>query len=97
MFVVICAFLVVVPVYVAPYEVGMGVLITAIGVPFYYVGVVWKNKPKLLQSAISMYFMSILSVIYKYTLFNALSFVVIYRPFYLRVPKNVYDSQRGEI
>ncbi|XP_011188010.1 Y+L amino acid transporter 2 [Zeugodacus cucurbitae] len=52
-FVVICAFLVVVPVYVAPYEVGMGVLITVIGVPFYYVGVVWKNKPKLLQSAIN--------------------------------------------
>ncbi|XP_036323745.1 Y+L amino acid transporter 2 [Rhagoletis pomonella] len=52
-FVVLCAFLVVVPIYVAPYEVGMGVLITVIGVPFYYVGVVWKNKPKCFQSAIN--------------------------------------------
>lgn len=90
MFVVICAFLVVVPVYVAPYEVGMGVLITVIGVPFYYVGVVWKNKPNILQSAISMYFMSI-----SHNPYNI--FIVINRPFHLRVPKNVYDSQRGEI
>ncbi|XP_030370237.1 large neutral amino acids transporter small subunit 1 [Scaptodrosophila lebanonensis] len=51
-FVVVCAFLVVVPIYVAPYEVGMGVLITLIGIPFYYVGVVWQNKPKWVQHAI---------------------------------------------
>ncbi|XP_013108616.1 Y+L amino acid transporter 2 [Stomoxys calcitrans] len=47
-FVLICAFLVVVPIYVAPYEVGMGVLITVVGIPFYYVGVVWQSKPKWL-------------------------------------------------
>ncbi|XP_065364639.1 Y+L amino acid transporter 2 [Calliphora vicina] len=47
-FVIICAFLVVVPIYVAPYEVGMGVLITVIGIPFYYVGVVWQSKPQWL-------------------------------------------------
>lgn len=52
LFVIVCAFLVVVPIYVAPYEVGMGVLITTIGIPFYYVGVVWKNKPKWVQSTI---------------------------------------------
>lgn len=34
------------PCWDAPYEVGMGVLITASGVPAYYLGVVWKNKPK---------------------------------------------------
>jgi len=45
-FVIICAFLVIVPVYVAPYEVGIGVLITIVGIPFYYVGVVWRNKPE---------------------------------------------------
>lgn len=47
-FVIICAFLIIVPIYVAPYEVGMGVLITVIGIPFYYVGVVWKSKPQWL-------------------------------------------------
>ncbi|XP_046804075.1 Y+L amino acid transporter 2 [Lucilia cuprina] len=52
-FVIICAFLVVVPIYVAPYEVGMGVLITVIGIPFYYVGVVWKSKPQWLLNLIS--------------------------------------------
>ncbi|KAH8306209.1 hypothetical protein KR018_004173 [Drosophila ironensis] len=52
LFVIVCAFLVVVPIYVAPYEVGMGVLITLIGIPFYYVGVVWQNKPKWVQHSI---------------------------------------------
>lgn len=54
-FVVVCAFLVVVPVYVAPFEVAMGLLITLIGIPFYQVGVVWKNKPKWVQHAIGVY------------------------------------------
>lgn len=53
MFVTICALLVVVPVYVAPYEVGMGILITVIGIPFYYVGVVWKSKPEWMHNLIS--------------------------------------------
>lgn len=51
-FVVICAFLIVVPCYVAPWEVGMGVAITLIGVPVYYVGVAWKSKPVRFQSCI---------------------------------------------
>lgn len=51
-FVIICAFLIIVPIYVAPYEVGMGVLITVIGIPFYYVGVVWKSKPQWLLNLI---------------------------------------------
>ncbi|KAK0082961.1 hypothetical protein PV325_009586 [Microctonus aethiopoides] len=48
-FVGICAFLVVVPCYVRPYETGMGALITLSGVPTYFVGVTWKNKPKWFQ------------------------------------------------
>ncbi|KAG4079058.1 hypothetical protein HA402_001713 [Bradysia odoriphaga] len=51
-FIVICAFLIVVPCYVAPYEVGMGVLITVLGIPVYLVGVVWRDKPEWLNSAI---------------------------------------------
>lgn len=42
----------VVPCYVAPYEVGMGVLITCAGIPVYYAGVVWKDKPKWVQNTI---------------------------------------------
>lgn len=51
-FVIICAFLIIVPCYVAPYEVGMGVLITIIGIPFYYAGIIWQNKPVWLQNSI---------------------------------------------
>uniref|UniRef100_A0A6M2DWE8 Putative amino acid transporter n=1 Tax=Xenopsylla cheopis TaxID=163159 RepID=A0A6M2DWE8_XENCH len=48
-FVIICFLLVVVPCYVAPYEVGIGILITLTGIPAYYFGVVcskpnWFNK-----------------------------------------------------
>lgn len=42
----------VVPCYVAPYEVGMGVLITAAGIPVYYLGVVYQDKPKWVQQII---------------------------------------------
>ena len=42
----ICAFLVFMPFYVEPIQVGGGVVITIIGVPFYFLGVWWQNKPK---------------------------------------------------
>lgn len=45
-FVLICVFLLVMPCLEAPYEVGMGALITLTGVPAYYVGIRWKSKPK---------------------------------------------------
>lgn len=51
-FFIISAFLMVVPCYVAPYEVGMGILITSIGIPVYWFGVLWKNKPKCVQNSI---------------------------------------------
>ncbi|XP_076222325.1 solute carrier family 7 member genderblind [Nomia melanderi] len=44
-FVAICAFLVIVPCYERPYEVGIGTLITLSGIPAYFFGVQWKNKP----------------------------------------------------
>lgn len=53
-FFLISAFLMVVPCYVAPYEVGMGVLITIAGIPVYWFGVVWKDKPKPVLRAIGM-------------------------------------------
>lgn len=42
----------VVPCYVAPYEVGMGILITSIGIPVYWFGVLWKDKPTCVQNSI---------------------------------------------
>jgi len=37
----------------------MGLLITLIGIPFYYLGVVWQNKPKWVQHAIGAYTKSV--------------------------------------
>ena len=45
-FLLICTFLVFLPLYVRPIEVGMGILITASGIPVYLVGVYWKKKPE---------------------------------------------------
>ena len=44
-FLLICGFLVFMPLYVKPMEVGMGILITFTGVPAYLVFVYWRNKP----------------------------------------------------
>lgn len=48
-FVLVCVLLVVVPCYVAPFEVGMGIAITLTGIPFYYLGVVWQKKPRFIS------------------------------------------------
>ncbi|XP_043504739.1 Y+L amino acid transporter 2 [Polistes fuscatus] len=48
-FVALCAFLVLVPCYERPYEVGMGILITASGIPAYFMGVRWQKKPTWFQ------------------------------------------------
>ncbi|XP_018323198.1 Y+L amino acid transporter 2 [Agrilus planipennis] len=45
-FVIICIFLLILPCVEAPYVVGIGTLITLSGIPAYYAGVFWKNKPK---------------------------------------------------
>ncbi|XP_070500800.1 Y+L amino acid transporter 2 [Chironomus tepperi] len=51
-FVIICIFLILVPIYQVPGEAGMGCLITLMGIPFYIAGVAWKNKPKSFQDKI---------------------------------------------
>ncbi|KAF7994784.1 hypothetical protein HCN44_004256 [Aphidius gifuensis] len=45
-FVLICAFLVILPCFVQPEVVGWGIVITLSGVPAYFIGVEWKNKPQ---------------------------------------------------
>ena len=51
LFLIICGFLVLLPVYVRPYEVGAGIAITLTGVPVYCLTVLWKNKPHCFRSA----------------------------------------------
>lgn len=41
-----CVFLLVAPLFAAPQDTGVGCLITVTGVPVYFIGVVWRNKPK---------------------------------------------------
>ncbi|XP_071444502.1 large neutral amino acids transporter small subunit 1 [Hetaerina americana] len=45
-FVLVCAFLVAMPIYERPFEAAMGLIITLSGIPFYYAGIRWKSKPK---------------------------------------------------
>ena len=44
------------PIYVRPYEVAAGLLITATGIPAYLIGIYWQNKPVWLKSLSSMDF-----------------------------------------
>lgn len=52
-YVVVSLFLVVLPCYVRPYEVSMGVGITLLGIPVYYLCVVWQTKPMWFQNLLS--------------------------------------------
>lgn len=54
-FFIICSFLVLMPFYVEPVVIGMGLLITAIGIPVYLIGVWWKNKPKFVHQIMSKF------------------------------------------
>ncbi|XP_048253608.1 Y+L amino acid transporter 2-like [Haliotis rufescens] len=45
-FLVAVVFLLIVPLYAAPRDTGMGVLIVCSGIPVYIIGVKWKSKPK---------------------------------------------------
>ncbi|XP_046385826.1 Y+L amino acid transporter 2 [Ischnura elegans] len=50
-FFIICTFLVTLPCYVRPWEVGVGLVIIASGVPVYLVCIKWKNKPQWITKA----------------------------------------------
>lgn len=45
-FLVFVIFLLIVPMVAVPRETGIGLLITCSGIPVYYIGIVWKSKPK---------------------------------------------------
>lgn len=47
-FIILCVVLVMLPSLEAPMNLVYGILITLTGVPFYYLGIKWKNKPAVL-------------------------------------------------
>ncbi|XP_065352928.1 large neutral amino acids transporter small subunit 1 [Cloeon dipterum] len=51
MFLFVCLFLVTMPVYERPWEVGVGLLIIATGIPVYFICIRWNNKPKWMVRA----------------------------------------------
>ncbi len=54
-FMIVVVFLLIVPLYAAPYDTGMGLLCVVSGIPVYIIGVAWKNKPKVFNDYMGMY------------------------------------------
>lgn len=55
-----------VPLYAAPYDTGMGLVIVCSGIPVYIIGVMWKKKPKaftdLVGKFLDLYFQEFVGV-----------------------------------
>lgn len=54
-FILACLFLIAVSFWTTPVECGIGFVIILSGLPVYYLGVQWKNKPKWLLQGICEY------------------------------------------
>ncbi|KAK7493779.1 hypothetical protein BaRGS_00014920 [Batillaria attramentaria] len=45
-YLIVCVFLVITPLTSSPWECLMGLIVIASGIPFYFLGVLWKKKPR---------------------------------------------------
>lgn len=54
-FLIAVIFLLIVPLFAAPKDTGMGLLLVLTGLPVYVIGVRWKNKPKAFTDFVSKY------------------------------------------
>ncbi|CAH1779995.1 unnamed protein product [Owenia fusiformis] len=63
-FSVICAFLILFPLFYSPFECLMGIIMTATGIPVYWLGVSWSKKPKLIRSWIQRFTISVQKLLY---------------------------------
>lgn len=52
LFFVVCIFLVFLPFPIAPWETGIGIIITLSGVPVYLLTIYWKAKPRIYKNMI---------------------------------------------
>ena len=54
-FLAVVLFLLIMPLYAAPTDTGMGLLCVLTGIPVYLICVKWKNKPRVFEQYVSEY------------------------------------------
>ena len=54
-FLLVVVFLLVIPLVTRPADTGMGLIMVLSGIPVYYIGVVWTDKPKGFQRKVGKY------------------------------------------
>ncbi|KAK6174528.1 hypothetical protein SNE40_017786 [Patella caerulea] len=52
-FLIVVVFLLIIPLYAAPKDTLMGVLIVCTGIPVYVIGIMWKKKPKIFTDLVN--------------------------------------------
>lgn len=67
-FALACVFLLIAPLFAAPMDTGMGCLITLTGIPVYFIGVAWKNKPKSFNRFLGKFVLVSLAANFHFTL-----------------------------
>lgn len=55
LFLIVCLFLLILPIYIEPFKTGMGAAITVSGIPVYLATVYWKHKPRLYRKIMSKF------------------------------------------
>ncbi|KAI1285363.1 Large neutral amino acids transporter small subunit 2 [Halotydeus destructor] len=55
LFLLVCTFLVILPIFVSPYETGIGLAITLAGIPVYLATIYWQSKPRCYQYLIGSF------------------------------------------